>query len=474
MEETYLIQYDGMLYRYPRQITPRGFTYDEAISYIEKMQWKNARLISIKEEIEKYKLQGNPMHKGLFDSEVYDYETWCNAYMDNNINGIRLPIYINTNEEYIEELENIYKKYLFEINKPAFAYEDGLISEVENTCKSIIDIIKMLIKGDIFDAESQLKDMIEKFSVHPFFVNELDKSYSFRGIAPYIELQRNGHEDVYREMRNQELSFFRVRTKKEIVKNDISKLTHIVHLPYEMRGKASNMRFSRVGCPCLYLGTTTYVCCKECGWDASDEEMFASSFVPNEQGKKLKILNLTISQALINGIYHKRIDNSEIKEKLQIMMLKIFPLIIATSFSVSEKNRGIKYEYLISQALMKVINEIGIDGIAYLSMKGKDEFQYPQGVNLALPAWDITEEKQYSSICDAFSISLPIKFCQQDAGAKKSYINSVYKKMNRFGMENYISKADFDGNEIYYGDTKYGKFDNYLVSQPIYKFESIF
>lgn len=273
-------------------------------------------------------------------------------------------------------------------------------------------------------------------------------------------------------MRNQELSFFRVRTKKEIVKNDISKLSHIVHLPYEMRGKASNMRFSRVGCPCLYLGTTTYVCCKECGWDVSNEEMFAASFIPNEQGKKLKILNLTISQALINGIYHKRIDNSEIKEKLQIMMLKIFPLVIATSFSVSEKNREIKYEYLISQALMKVINEIGIDGIAYLSMKGKDEFQYPQGVNLALPAWDITEEKQYSSICDAFSISLPIKFCQQDAGAKKSYINSVYKKINRFGMENYISKADVDGREIYYGDTKYGKFDNYLVSQPLYKFQS--
>lgn len=100
---------------------------------------------------------------------------------------------------------------------------------------------------------------------HPFFVNELDKSYSFRGIAPYIDLQRNGYEDVYREMRDQELSFFRVRTKKEIDKTDISKLTHIVHLPYAMKGSASNMRFSRVGCPCLYLGTTTYVCCKECG-----------------------------------------------------------------------------------------------------------------------------------------------------------------------------------------------------------------
>lgn len=229
---------------------------------------------------------------------------------------------------------------------------------------------------------------------HPFFVNELDKSYSFRGIAPYIDLQRNGYEDVYREMRDQELSFFRVRTKKEIDKTDISKLTHIVHLPYAMKGSASNMRFSRVGCPCLYLGTTTYVCCKECGWDASNEEMFAASFTPNEQGKKLRILNLTVSQALINGIYHKGIDDSKDKEK------------------------------------------------------------------------------QYSSICDKFNISLPIKFGKQDAETKKSYINSIYKKADKYGMEKYISKTDVDGNEIYYGDTKYGKFDNYLVSQSRYKFES--
>lgn len=470
-KNTYLIQYAGELYAYPCKINHRGFTYDEAVDYIKNKKWQNAILISIEEEIKKYKLQGNPEHKMLMDSKVYAYETWRNAYMDNNINGLTLPVCIETNEEYIDKLESIYEKYLDEVNKPAFAYEEGLHGEIKNTCNNIIKILKLLIKGDISLAEQQLKDMVEKFSVQPFFVSGLDKSYSFRGIAPFIDLQHGEYEEAYKEMSDQKLTFFRVRTKNTLIKADISKLKDIVHLPYKMKEKASSMRFSRIGSPCLYLGTTTYVCCRECDWDDSSEEMFAAAFIPNEQGKKLRILNLTISQALINGIYKKGFDDSKFKSELQIMMLKLFPLVIATSFSIKEKNRKIKYEYLISQALMKVINEIGIDGIAYLSMKGKNGFQYPQGVNLALPAWDITEKKQYSNICDAFNISLPIKFGHQDNGMKKSYINTIYRKEDRLGLQNYMSKLDVCGKEIFYGDTEYGKFDNYLVSQPLNKFK---
>lgn len=471
-EKTYLIKYNGEIYTPSCNVNPRGYTYDEANQCIKSMKWENAILISIEDEIEKYNLQGDSLHQKLFTPESYVYDTWFSAYIDNNINGIKLPIYINTNEEYVTELQRIYEKYINELNRPAFAYENGLIAEIENSCHSLIDILNLLISGDVYSAEQKLKKMIEIFSADSFFVSELDKSYSFRGIAPFIGLQRDGHDDIYEEMCKRELTFFRVRTKRESEKDEISELAHIVHLPYEMKEKASNMRFSRVGCPCLYLGTTTYVCCRECGWDVSNEEMFAAAFIPNSQGKKLKILNLTISQALINGIYQKSSHNSEKGHKLQIMMLKVFPLVIATSFSIKDRHREIKYEYLISQALMRVINEIGIDGIAYLSMKGKNEFQYPHGVNLALPALDISEEKQYSGICDMFNISSPVKYQHQANGVKKSYINYIYKKVNKFGIENYMSKMDVDGKEIFYGDTEYGVFDNYLVSQPLHRFIS--
>ncbi len=38
---------------------------------------------------------------------------------------------------------------------------------------------------------------------------------------------------------------------------------------------------------------------------------------------------------------------------------------------------------------MNVLHKEGIDGIAYLSRQGTDDFQYPQMVCLAIPVTDI-------------------------------------------------------------------------------------
>ncbi|MCM1414983.1 MAG: RES domain-containing protein [bacterium] len=261
---------------------------------------------------------------------------------------------------------------------------------------------------------------------------------------------------------NKELTFYRVRTRKAGNKENISDVEHMLHLPYNLRDKASSMRFSAAGLPGLYLGTNTYVCSEECRWNGSDE-LYASVFIPNSQGKKLKVLNLTISQALINGIYNRCSNEDEICEKLQNAMLKIFPLVIATSFSV-ESEEKMKYHYLLSQALMRVANRNGIDGIAYLSMKGTDEFQYPQGVNLAIPANDISDENLYSEKCKGFKVSKPVLYCGQEGEGAKSYINEIYTKYVPSGYESFTSKLDIDGEMKFYGETCYGKFDDYIVS----------
>ena len=165
------------------------------------------------------------------------------------------------------------------------------------------------------------------------------------------------------------------------------------------------MRFSSQGLPGLYLGVNTYTCSKECRWDKETEELYASVFIPNEKGEKYRILNLTIPSSAINGIYRKADPNDEKKKPLWIAMLKIFPLVIAISFTV-EKEEEYKYHYLLSQSLMRVANKCGIDGIAYLSMQGEDEFQFPQGVNLAIPATDISEK--YLVRTDGFNIIIKV------------------------------------------------------------------
>ena len=117
-------------------------------------------------------------------------------------------------------------------------------------------------------------------------------------------------------MLNTKLTFYRVRTKKKESSTNISEVEDMLHLPYDLREKAGNMRFSSQGLPGLYLGVNTYTCSKECRWDKETEELYASVFIPNEKGEKYRILNLTIPSSAINGIYRKADPNDEKKKPL--------------------------------------------------------------------------------------------------------------------------------------------------------------
>ncbi len=464
--KTYILKDNCGIITPDLSVNKRGFCQEDIEKLMQDEKYKSCRIICIEDEIDKYHLSDGKSNCLGLDEEVFHYKLWYEAYIDNSLNGFSLPIKVNSNSEYRSRLEQELWEYVKYLDRPAFAYEKNLLDCIETECKLILDALDNLINGHEQSAENVLTQMLGLFSGDSFLISDLDKSYSFRGIAPFLDLRSKGYEKHYEKMMNKELTFYRVRTKKIDAKEVISDVEHILHLPYNLRDKASSMRFSDSGLPGLYLGTNTYVCGRESRWNGSDE-LYASVFIPNSQGKKLKILNLTISQALINGIYERiRDDKSEsciIRYNLQNAMLKIFPLVMATSFSV-DKEEGIKYHYLLSQALMRVANRNGIDGIAYLSMKGTDEFQYPQGVNLAIPANDISDENLYSEKCKGFKISEPILYCGQEGKEVKSYINEIYTKYDANGFESFTSKIDIDGEMKFYGDTCYGKFDDYIVS----------
>ena len=452
--KTYLLEYNDKIY-FPRlEKNQRGF-YHEELEEVFNENEKNYYVICVEDEVKKYNLCDSKRNYLKLDEEVFQFKLWYNAYLDNNLNGFSLPITVDNNDEYRRVVEQKLSEYLEYLQRPAFVYEKTTVECATTECGLVLKAIDSLIDGNEKDAERIIEQMLAPFIGDSFLISDLDKSYSFRGIAPFVDLRRKEYSEKYDKMMEKNLTFYRVRIKKE--DENITNIEHILHLPYNMRDKARGMRFSSAGLPGLYLGTTTYVCSKECKWNGQDE-LYASVFIPNSNGKKLKILNLTISQALINGIYNKNNDKDDsIRRKLQNTMLKIFPLVIATSFSV-KKEEKIKYQYLLSQTLMRCAKKNGIDGIAYLSMKGEDEFQYPQGVNLAIPATDISEKNMYSEKCNGFHISKPIMYCGQEGRKKKSYINEIYKK------DDYISQINMDGEMRFYGDTLWGRFDNYLVS----------
>lgn len=406
-----------------------------------------------------------------------DYEE-----QDKNINGFQIPFVADNNEDYEKKLKKELSAFKKEIDRPAFEKEGNLISDVNNICDKVINAFDAAKSGKSKEAEKIVSEILEYYKNNSFAISELDKSYAFRGIAPLEELRPSwGNENIYENMLSGDLSFFRARVVK--AEKEINELNEINYLSYSKRLLAKDMRFSSKGKVCLYLGTTSYVCSKECRWDKKDN-LYLSSFKFNECGKKLNILNLVVLQALMNGMI-PRDEKDLFRKELHNAMVRVFPLVIATMFTIKtsdderEKkyNETVKYEYLLSQVLMNVLQKEGIDGVAYLSRQGRDDFQYPQMVCLAIPVTDIDSDNKYGDLINCYEMTRPVLFNGINDNMhfeKKSYINEkwpTYFKYEWGDEENFNAKVDFEGEEIFYQDTHFSKMDDYLVNQEHMKFE---
>lgn len=453
--------------------------YDYALAYVEKLKESNPsgnyEIISENtyyEQLQKVNMNEKFIEypkiniEDLLSPEQKENYNFRMEYYDNNINGFSLPIVVEKDSDYVKELSIVLKKYHdFLCNKVAFKDEPNLLKEIEFNIDRINCAIENYYRGDIVKSKLLINEILEQYKSDDenFFVSELDKSYAFRGIAPFVDLQTDYYEQEYKEMNEEPLSFYKART------GNVEDRDGMLHIPFDMRGLIATQRFSIAGIPCIYLGTTSYVCWQELDKPAN-QNFNVCSYKVNEKGKRLKILNLVISQPLINGIFNRgRESEQSIEKKIQIKMLKLFPLVIATSFTVLEKERKFKSEYIISQLIMHCLKELQIDGVAYLSKKGKNDFQYPHGVNLAIPVFEGSEHEKYGEVCDSFALSEPINYetflnLKISDFKEQSYINKIFREKNEYGYDNFNAKVDFNGDSTFYGNIKFSDFDNYLVN----------
>lgn len=294
-----------------------------------------------------------------------------------------------------------------------------------------------------------------------------------------MELRSSYVEDnEYERMLSCELSLFRARVVG--AEEELHEIEEINYLPYSKRSCAKDMRFSSKGKVCFYLGTTSYVCSKECRWNEKDN-LYLSSVKFNEKGKKLKILNLVVMQGLMNGLIPRDKKDSWQKD-LHNAMIRVFPLVIATMFTIKtcdDKRKNLygettKYEYLLSQILMNVLKKEGIDGVAYLSRQGKDDFQYPQMVCLAIPVIDNDSENEYGNLINYYNMTKPVLYNNLDVDTsfeEKSYINTNYPEHSKYEggeTENYNAKVYYNSQEIFYQQTPFSRIDDYMVNQEHY------
>ena len=391
-----------------------------------------------------------------------------------DLNDFLLPKDIKCDSEYEKDLKLYLEKYFCKVEwilSDYIAYSKcrSACSKCLSNIKKNIDLINKCIQcyynGQIREAYNCIKDVVEAYLHSPFIVASIDENYAFRGAAPKnlrsSTYSGERYESMYENMQAHKLSFFKARVRSE---NIMTK--DMLHIPFDKRGLVATQRFSIAGLPCIYLSTTSYGTWLELDSPKANEFQVSSYKIPNN----LKILNLCIWQDLING--KSSIIESEKEWYECLSCFEIFPLVIATSYHVNEKDRKFKSEYIVSQLVMQVCNELEIDGVAYLSKRIGDSEAYPQAVNLAI-AIPYNEGTLYWNRSDEVLLTKPVKFsdyCEKKIFKNKehylSYVNEIYK-------DTVWNDVTLDDKKIPYTDTKFSEFDEYLLGQQFFRYTEI-
>lgn len=178
---------------------------------------------------------------------------------------------------------------------------------------------------------------------------------------------------------------FRVRKNDTIIKER----EDIFHIPFPKRHLVGAQRYSVSGLPCLYLGTSIFVCWQEMEKPDFDK-LYVSSFI-SEVASSHRILN--IGYNLKSALNKSPIDlwtesDQEGSINRVISNLLAWPLVLACNYTKHHSNASFNVEYIIPNLLMQWISgndNKSIAGIAYRTTKILNQKDSDIGINIIMP-----------------------------------------------------------------------------------------
>lgn len=256
----------------------------------------------------------------------------------------QLPINYGTKN--IQELlhDKLYKYECFFNQNITPLIQDKNITFHSIRIDSVFDRIKVLNECIILTVNKYLDG--KPYEASKYFADTLDNIYLNKLQFEYIIPEKT--------------LFFRAREKS---KYQYSK-KELFHIPFQKRNYASTSRYSIPGVPALYLGDNTYTCWEEIN-RPNFKELYYSVF---ENVSELNTIQILRTEDLLMIINSDVTENFKIFFVLQFLIY--FPISIACSIKVKDRNANFKPEYIIPQMLLEyVIQNNRIDGIKFPSTK---------------------------------------------------------------------------------------------------------
>lgn len=242
------------------------------------------------------------------------------------------------------------------------------IGELTDLSRSIQAGIKMYLGGHSHSAYEAIASMLAKMDLSPFYsvLEEASSPFNWSDrFSPYLHAVL--HPPLYR-----------IRSDRNEFK--IPDRGDLFHVPFEKRHLVGNQRYSISGLPCLYLGSSVWICWEELGRPAFDS-VWVSRF---RLANRVNVLDLQfpphhvwrLFKALQDGAPAASMHDAEIKLKNRFSpdFLKTYilhwPLIAACSIRSESRAGSFFPEYILPQILLQWVMDLGmVDGIRYFSAR---------------------------------------------------------------------------------------------------------
>jgi hypothetical protein len=210
---------------------------------------------------------------------------------------------------------------------------------------------------------------------------------------------------------------YRMRVPNSPVPNGLSR-EEIFHVPFELRHLVHNQRYSNAGLPCLYLGSSTWVCWEELGRPDLDK-VFVSLF---RFAEDVSVLDFHLPPMEAWARYQqvqkalKEPPSPYRKSPLVFLetygphfiqdYIRLWPLIAACAVKRSTPG-SFHPQYIIPQMLLQwVCSEEKVDGIRYFSTRST--WQGCTHANLAFPTRNIKHTGRCSHLQKKFWLTNPL------------------------------------------------------------------
>lgn len=366
---------------------------------------------------------------------------------------------IETFDHYLSGLFDSYFEAMGQIDDPSIPGLNHAMPTIISTSKalssSLVLAVQNSLNGRTRQAHEEISRSLASVNWIPFrtVLQQPDGSINLSDpFSPYLYAIQ--HPALYR-IRSQRNDY------------EIPDRGHIFHIPYEKRRIVSNQRYSIAGLPCLYLGSSLWICWEELGRPPFDNTWMSRfdiirpvtvidlQFSPHQLWRFYEALQEGTPRAI------SRESENELKTRFDIEFIKsyaaIWPLIAACSISRQQRIGSFVPEYIVPQLLLQwVTQEKRVDGIRYFSMRTPTSGSHLLAhSNCVFPARTILQKGFCPELTHMFSLTEPVLWEAMTAvnfGDRPFITNTDANAFAPINLNNDLSlqysQTDFFKNEV--------------------------